>query len=55
MDAFMSVFPVWQLILEKCLRENNGAYCHELMHRKMVDSFGIGIQGHPIHITLPRF
>jgi len=25
------------------------------MHRKMVDSFGIGIQGHPIHITLPRF
>ena len=55
MDAFMSVFPVWQLILEKCLRENNGAYCHEFMHRKMVDSFGIGIQGHPIHITLPRF
>ncbi len=55
MDAFMSVFPVWQLILEKCLRENNGAYCHELMHRKMVDSFGIGIQGHPIQITLPRF
>ena len=55
MDAFMSVFPVWQLILDKCLRENNGAYCHELMHRKMVDSFGIGIQGHPIHITLPRF
>ena len=55
MDAFMSVFPVWQLILEKCLRENNGAYCHELMHRKMVDSFGIGIQGQPIHITLPRY
>ena len=55
MDAFMSVFPVWQLILEKWLRENNGAYCHELMHRKMVDSFGIGIQGHPIQITLPRF
>ena len=55
MDAFMSVFPVWQLILEKCLRENNGAYCHELMHRKMVDSFGIRIQGQPIQITLPRF
>jgi len=54
MDAFMSVFPVWQLILEKCMNET-GAWCHELMHRKMVDSFGIGIHGHPIHITLPRF
>ena len=54
MDVFMSVFPVWQLILEKCMKET-GAWCHELMHRKMVDSFGIGIQGHPIHITLPRF
>ena len=54
MDVFMSVFPVWQVILEKCMKET-GAWCHELMHRKMVDSFGIGIQGHPIHITLPRF
>lgn len=54
MDAFMSVFPVWQLILEKCMNET-GAWCHELMHRKMVDCFGIGIQGQPIQITLPRF
>lgn len=54
MDVFMSVFPVWQLILEKCMKET-GAWCHELMHRKMVDAFGVGIQGHPIHITLPRF
>lgn len=54
MDVFMSVFPVWQVILEKCMNET-GAWCHELMHRKMVDSFGINIQGHPIVITLPRF
>jgi hypothetical protein len=54
MDVFMSVFPVWQVILEKCMKET-GAWCHELMHRKMVDSFGIGIHGHPIRITLPRF
>lgn len=54
MDVFMSVFPVWQLILEKCMKET-GAWCHELMHRKMLDTFGIGIQGQPIHITLPRF
>ena len=55
MDAFMSVFPVWQLILEKCMNETEGAWCHELMHRKMLDSFGIGIQPCNIHITLPRF
>ena len=55
MDAFMSVFPVWQLILEKCMRETEGAWCHELMHRKMLDSFGIGVQPCNIHITLPRF
>lgn len=54
MDAFMSVFPVWQLILEKCMKET-GAWCHELMHRKMLDTFGIECQGQPIHITLPRF
>ena len=55
MDAFMSVFPVWQLILEKCMNETEGAWCHELMHRKMLDSFGVGIQPCNIHITLPRF
>lgn len=55
MDAFMSVFPVSQLILNKCMRENNNAWCHELLHRKMVDCFGIDIQAHPIMITLPRF
>ena len=55
MDVFMSVFPVWQLILEKCMRETEGAWCHELMHRKMLDSFGIGVQPCNIHITLPRF
>lgn len=54
MDVFMSVFPVWQLILEKCMNET-GAWCHELMHRKMLDTFGIGCHGQPIHITLPRF
>lgn len=55
MDAFMSVFPVSQLIFDKCMRENANAWCHELMHRKMVDCFGIDIQAHNIQITLPRF
>jgi hypothetical protein len=55
MDAFMSVFPVSQLIFDKCMRENQKAWCHELLHRKMVDCFEIDIQAHPIMITLPRF
>lgn len=55
MDAFMSVFPVSQLIFDKCMRENQNAWCHELLHRKMVDCFEIDIQAHPIMITLPRF
>mgnify|MGYP006266847405 CR=1 FL=1 len=55
MDAYMSVFSVSQLIFEKCMRENQNAWCNELLHRKMVDCFGIDIQAHPIVVTLPRF
>lgn len=55
MDAFMSVFSVSQLIFDKCMRENQNSWCHELLHRKMVDCFNIDIQSHPIMITLPRF
>ena len=55
MDAFMSLFPVFDLVLDKCLKENDMAFCPELLHRKMVDFFDIRIQSHPIYITLPRF
>ena len=39
MDAFMSLFPVFDLVLDKCLKENDMAFCPELLHRKMVDFF----------------
>jgi hypothetical protein len=55
MDAFMSLFPVFDLVMDKCLKENDMAFCPELLHRKMIDCFNINIQPHPIHITLPRF
>lgn len=55
MDAFMSVFSVSELIFKKCLTENNNAWCPEMMHRKMVDCFGIQSQSHPIVVRLPRF
>jgi len=55
MDAFMSVFSVSSLIFDKCIDETEGKWCPELMHKKMIDCFGIGSQPHNIHITLPRF
>ena len=55
MDAFMGVFPVFDFAIEKCMNENDNAFCPELIHRKMIDFFNIKIQSHPIGITLPRF
>lgn len=55
MDAFMSLFSVFDLVLDKCFKENSNAFCPELLHRKMVDCFNINVESHPIHITLPRF
>jgi len=55
MDAFMSVFSVSSLIFKKCMNENNNAWCHELLHRKILDVFSIPIKGSPINIELPRF
>lgn len=55
MDAFMSVFSVSSLIFKKCMNENNNAWCHELLHRKILDVFNIPIKGHDILIELPRF
>ena len=55
MDVFMGVFPMFDFAIEKCINENNNAFCPELIHRKMIDFFDIDIQSHPIGITLPRF
>lgn len=54
MDIFMSIFSVWHLILDKCMNET-GAWCNELMHRKILDLYNIKTQGHPINLSLPRF
>ena len=55
MDAFMSAFPVLDQCIEECMKQTNGAWCCELIHRKMIDFFGIPCQPLPINITLPRF
>jgi hypothetical protein len=55
MDSYMSVFPIFDIIMAKCLWENQNAYCPEMLNRKMLDCFGIRSQGYPIHVGLPRY
>tara|TARA_Y100000389_G_scaffold194379_1_gene224289 strand:+ start:2695 stop:3462 length:768 start_codon:yes stop_codon:yes gene_type:complete len=55
MDVFMSPFPVLDKCIDACMDQTNGAWCCELIHKKMVDFFKINSQPLPIHITLPRF
>jgi len=55
MDAFMSPFPVLDSCIDACMEQTGGAWCCELVHKKMVDFFKINPQPLPIHITLPRF
>ena len=55
MDAFMSAYPVIDQCIEQCMEQAEGAWCCELIHRKMIDFFNIPCRALPIHITLPRF
>jgi hypothetical protein len=55
MDAFMSTFSMSDLFLEKCMMNNNGAWCNEMLHKTVLDHFNIPYQAHPLHVELPRF
>lgn len=55
MDPFMNAFCVIDHCIDKCMEQTGGAWCCELIHRKMIDFFDIPCQKLPIHITLPRF
>lgn len=55
MDVFMSAYPVIDYCIDECKAQTEGAWCCELIHRKMIDFFNIPCQHLPIHITLPRF
>lgn len=55
MDSFMSAFPVLDYCIDECMKQTNGAWCCELIHRKMIDFFKIPCYPLPINITLPRF
>lgn len=55
MDSFMSSFSVIDLCIDECEKQTDGAWCCELLHRKMIDFFNIPSQGLPLPVTLPRF
>jgi hypothetical protein len=55
MDSFMSSFSIIELLINDCKLSTNGAWCCELIHRKMMDRMGINIKPEYIDIELPRF
>jgi hypothetical protein len=55
MDIFNSCFSCYNYLIEECKSTNNGSWCPELVHRKMIDLHQISAEGHPIPISLPRF
>jgi hypothetical protein len=55
MDVFMGSFLILERLIKDCQNQTDGAWCCELIHRKMVDFFNIQIQPLPLPIYLPRF
>jgi hypothetical protein len=55
MDCFMGCYPIMEYLIEDCKKQTNGAWCCELIHKKMMDKMGINSKGLNIHIELPRF
>jgi len=41
MDVFMSAFPMLDHCIDECNKQTNGAWCCELIHRKIIDFFNI--------------
>ena len=55
MDPFMSAFPMLDYCIDACMEQTGGAWCCELIHKKIIDFFNIKSYPLPINITLPRF
>lgn len=55
MDVFMSTFSMSDYILEKCMQNNNGAWCNEMLHKTVLDLFNICYEPKPIYLEVPRF
>lgn len=55
MNCFMSSFSILEQLIDDCKKQTHGAWCCELIHKKMMDKMGINIRGMNIVIELPRF
>lgn len=55
MDSFMGCYPLLEYLIEDCKKQTNGAWCCELIHKKMMEKMGINTVGKNICIELPRF
>lgn len=55
MDVFMNTFNVFDSLVQDCEKDLGGAWCNEIIHKKVLDAFKINYIGHPIHVELPRF
>lgn len=55
MDAFMSVFSVFDLVLKKCMKNKNGAWSNEMLHKTILDIFDIKTTPIPLFVEVPRF
>lgn len=55
MDCFMGCYNILEYLIEDCKKQTNGAWCCELIHKKMMEKININSAGIDIDIKLPRF
>lgn len=55
MDVFMNTFNVFDSLVQSCETDLGGAWCNEIIHKKVLDTFNIKYQGHKWQVILPRF
>lgn len=55
MDIFMGSYLFLDKLIKLCQAQTDGAWCCELIHKKMTDLFSVPIQPINLPIFLPRF
>lgn len=55
MSIFMSSFQFLDLLINDSKNQTGGAWCCELIHKKMLDRYGINPRPCNINLSLPRF
>jgi hypothetical protein len=55
MDIFMSSFSFLNVLIREAMDQTGGSWCCELLHKKMLDKYGIIPRPLNISLELPRF